>query len=139
MECAERYILSWGNVPNNPSARRDTLSMSNRILRTTLHQKRLSTAVAELWIVVEVERVTPTTELRGRLSGPKCPGSETVQIAYPLRMLPSTGEALVARILIPEPNLWTAETPFVYEGTVELWQDGELHDRAVVVTGFKMG
>ncbi len=112
--------------------------MSNRILRTTLQQKRLSIAEAELWIHVEVEQITAGIELRGRFTGPKCPGIETVQIAYPLRPLPRSDTGISARIIIPEPNLWTVEKPYIYEGTIELWQDGQRCDVANVVAGFKM-
>jgi hypothetical protein len=111
--------------------------MSNRILSTTLEQKRLSNALAELWIHVEVDQFTATTELRGRFTGPKCPELETVQIAYPLRPLSQDDCRLKARIVIPEPNLWTLETPYIYEGNIELWQDGQRCDIAVVIARFK--
>ena len=75
--------------------------MSNRILRTTLQQKRLSIAEAELWIHVEVEQITAGIELRGRFTGPKCPGIETVQIAYPLRPLPRSDTGISAPSLFP--------------------------------------
>jgi hypothetical protein len=40
-------------------------------------------------------------------------------------------------VLIPEPNVWTEATPFVYEGTLELWQDGERQDQAPISVAFK--
>jgi hypothetical protein len=46
---------------------------------------------------------------------------------------------LAAQVLIPEPNLWTEATPFVYDGTVELWQDGQRCDTARVSVGLKLG
>jgi hypothetical protein len=101
--------------------------MSNRIQRTTILHRRVSPMEAELWVVVEVDCVNAGTGLRGRLVGPKCLGTETIQVAYPIRMIPHPAgqpeNAVVGRVVIPEPNLWTRETPFYYEGTVELWQD----------------
>jgi hypothetical protein len=86
-----------------------------------------------------VDVVTPATELRGRLMGPRCPGVSTIEIAYPLRPLSAEGNTLTARVLIPEPNLWTEATPFVYEGPVELWQDGQCCDATRVTVGLKLG
>ena len=91
-------------------------------------------------LVVEQPRVTPTeavvvvragldgppggVEVRGKLVGPRRPGVATVEVAYPLR--PVSGDAPVSlRAVIPEPNLWTPDVPFRYDGTVELWRDGE--------------
>jgi hypothetical protein len=45
--------------------------------------------------------------------------------------------SLAARVLIPEPNLWTDATPFVYEGTLDLWQDGQREDQAPILVTFK--
>jgi hypothetical protein len=116
--------------------------MSNHIRTTSLQLHRLSPAVAEVWAVVELEEVTPTTELRGKLVGPRCPGVSTIEVAYPFRSLarpisqdPNT---LKVQAVIPEPNLWTETTPFIYEGTVELWQQGERQDTARVSIGLKM-
>lgn len=111
--------------------------MSNRIRQTVLEVRRLSAVEAEVWIRAEVETVTPTTELRGRLVGPHCPGTATVSVAYPLRPLAASADALTARIVIPEPNLWTEKMPFVYAGTVELWEEGQCRDRAAVSVGLK--
>ncbi len=99
-----------------------------KILQLTIEQKRLSTAEAELWVVVHIEKRDATAELRGSLVGPRCAKAETVQIAYPLKSIqrPEFGpDALVGRIIIPEPNCWTPEMPFVYEGSVELWHAGK--------------
>jgi hypothetical protein len=114
--------------------------MENRIRRTTVEVRRLSPAEAEVWVVAELVAVTPTTELRGRLVGPRCPGISTVEVPYPLRPPrerdgpPGT---LTVRAVIPEPNLWTPATPFVYEGTLELWQDGERCDVATISAALK--
>src|SRR5262249_62180662 len=102
--------------------------MRNRIRATNVEIRRLSAAEAEVWVIAELEVVNTGTELRVRLVGPHCPGVSTVQVAYPLRPPPRAAESpgsLAVRALIPEPNLWTEETPFFYEGPLELWQDGQ--------------
>ena len=107
--------------------------MSNRILRVQVRDRSLDPAQAELWVVAEAERVTPTTELRGRLMGPRCVYAATVEVAYPLRPLARPPESVTgpaARVVIPEPSLWDPEGPFVYDGTVELWEGGVRCDDA---------
>jgi hypothetical protein len=117
------------------------MTMNNRIRKSTVDVRRLSAAEAEVWVTVEVEELTPGTELRGKLTGPRCPGVTTVEVAYPLRPLRRPAEewanALLVRVLIPEPNLWTEGTPFVYDGRLELWQDGKCVDMAKLVVGLK--
>lgn len=111
----------------------------NQICKTALEVRRLTQCEAEVWVQVDAERLTPTTQLRGKLHGPRCLGVTTVEIAYPL--LPARGtdaNALTARVLIDEPNLWTETTPFVYEGTVELWEEGRCCDTAPLTIGLKM-
>src|SRR5262245_65678426 len=111
--------------------------MSNRIREVKLVQKRLSAAEAELWVVVEPERRTATTEVRGRVVGPRCPGVETIEVAYPLRPLAGgEGGPLTLRLVVPEPNLSTSERPYLYEGPVELWEEGERCDVRPVAAGF---
>ena len=46
--------------------------MSNQILHVRVHDHSLDPAQAELRIAVAAGRVAPTTELRGRLTGPRC-------------------------------------------------------------------
>jgi hypothetical protein len=41
------------------------------------------------------------------------------------------------RVVIPEASLWEPQSPFLYEGPVELWQDGVRCDWAVVRHGFR--
>jgi len=117
--------------------------MTNRIRNTTVQVSRLSPAEAEVLVTVEVDTVTATTELRGKVVGPRCPGAATVEVAYPLRALPSSADEpsnlVAARALIPEPNLWTPVTPFSYEAKVELWQDGSCCDTAFLSVALKLG
>jgi hypothetical protein len=114
--------------------------MNNQIRKTTVEVKRLSAAEAEVWLAAEVNELTPTTELRGKLTGPRCPGVTTVEVAYLLHPLPREDEEanrLTVRVLIPEPNLWTEMTPFVYTGRLELWQDGYCVDVTNLAVGLK--
>jgi len=115
--------------------------MSNRLRQVTAQLYRLSAAEAEVWLLVEAERVTATTEVRGRLVGPRCPGATTIEVAYPLRSFLSHPEgvpALSRRVVIPEPSLWETGQPYVYRAVVELWEDGQLCDRAEFDYGLRM-
>ena len=95
--------------------------MTNRIRRVSIENHSLVPAEAEVRLKVELAHVTPTTEVRGRLMGPRCPYSSTVEIAYPLRPLREpVPQGLACRVLIPEASLWDPVSPFLYEGPVEL-------------------
>ncbi len=114
--------------------------MSNRILHVRVHDHSLDPAQAELWISATAEHVAPTTELRGRLMGPRCAYAATVEVAYPFRLLLRRPEGLAdlaVRAVIPEPSLWEPACPFVYQGTVELWEDGTRRDQVVVNRGLR--
>jgi hypothetical protein len=111
--------------------------MSNRIRHVEVRDHTLSPAQAEVHVLVTAESRTPTTEVRGRLMGPSCPYSSTVEVAYALRSLPGDGEALAGRVVIPEASLWEPESPFLYRGPVELWQDGIRCDRVTVSHGLR--
>src|SRR4051812_29444194 len=107
--------------------------MSNRILAVTLTTHSSAPAQAEVRAQVQVERLTPTTELRGRLMGPRCSFASTIEVAYHFRPVDDT----TLRAVIPEASLWDPVSPFLYEGPVELWQDGVRVDRALVRHGLR--
>jgi hypothetical protein len=114
--------------------------MSNRILQVQVREHSLDPAQAELWIVVSTKQLTPATELRGRLAGPRCLYASTVEVGYPLRPFTRRPEGLAdlaARVVIPEPSLWEPQCPFVYQGIVELWQDGARCDQAPIRRGLR--
>ena len=113
--------------------------MSNRIRNVEVRDRLVSPAQAEVHILVTPEQRTPATEVRGRLMGPSCPYSHTVEVAYALRPLAEAakGEALACRVIIPEPSLWEPQSPFLYRGPVELWQDGARQDRVTVGHGLR--
>jgi hypothetical protein len=114
--------------------------MLNRILQVQVRERSLDPAQAELQITASAEHVTPTTELRGRLAGPRCLYAATVEVGYPLRPFSRRSErieGLTARVVIPEPSLWEPQCPFVYQGTVELWQDGQRCDQVQLRQGLR--
>jgi hypothetical protein len=114
--------------------------MSNRIVTVEVLTHRLEPFEAELWVIVNPEFRTPTTEVRGRFVGPKSAVSSTIEVAYPLRPLPRQPEGLggvLARVVIPEPSLWEPACPFIYDGVVELWEENRRCDLRQV-PGFKL-
>lgn len=116
--------------------------MDNRIRQIKVRNGQLIPAQAEVWITVVPEHYTPTTEVRGRLMGPRCPYSNTVEVAYPLQTPPrghtppGTPE-LTMRVVIPEASLWEPQCPFLYQGPIELWQDGQHCDRITLSHGLR--
>jgi beta-galactosidase/beta-glucuronidase len=100
------------------------MTMSRIIRNVAIKDRLLDPAQAELRIEVELGETAPAVEIVGRLMGPHCLYSNTIQIAYPLRPLAETADERVRsfRVIIPEPSLWEPESPFLYEGPLEAWQ-----------------
>jgi len=99
---------------------------------------------AEAWIGISVypERLTSVTQVRGRLVGPRCPFATTVEVAYPTREqsreYETTGTPkIMLRVIIPEPNLWEPETPFLYQGPLELFQGKEHCDTVQIACSLR--
>jgi hypothetical protein len=118
--------------------------MTNRIRHIRVTNGLLSPTQAEMRISVVPEFHTPTTEVRGRLMGPRCPYASTIEVAYPLRAPPGDRRIvetpeIVLRVIIPEPSFWDTDSPFLYEGPVELWQDGQCCDQRTVCHGLRSG
>src|SRR5438105_4753176 len=114
--------------------------MTNRIRELRLHDQLDDPAEAEAWLSVIPENITPTTEVRGRLVGPRCHYASTVEVAYPVRPFvrrPPGLPGLAARVIIPEASLWEPESPFLYQGPIELWEDGKLCDQVQVRHGLR--
>jgi hypothetical protein len=95
-----------------------------RIRSVIVEPVRVSTAEAELRVVVEWDGPAEGFELRGRLVGPRREGVSTVEVAYPLRPGGTSPAGLILRAIIPEPNLWSPAAPFRYDGRVEVWDVG---------------
>lgn len=114
--------------------------MTNRIRRVEIRQRLVDLTEPEVWVTVEPERVTPTTEVVGRLMGPRCRFSNTVEVAYPLRPFqraPEGLDGLPRRVVIPEASLWEPESPFLYQGPLELWEGGAPSDRTQISIGLR--
>jgi Glycosyl hydrolases family 2 len=115
--------------------------MSNKLGQVTAQVRRLSPVEAEVWLLVEADRIGPTTEVRGRLVGPHCPGTSTIEVAYPLRPFPRQPDGvppLSRRVVIPDPGLWEPDLPYVYRAVAELWEDGQMCDRTEFDVGLRM-
>jgi hypothetical protein len=114
--------------------------MKNRIRGVDIFDHVLNPAQAEIRITVHAKHRAYSTEIRGRLMGPRCPYAATIEVAYPLRPLPhgaGDDSPLERRVLIPEPNLWDPVSPFLYQGPLELWEEGQLCDQRTIRHGLR--
>jgi len=110
--------------------------MTNRILDVVVLNHRLDPVETELRVHVKLENLTPATEIRGKLSGPRCPYATTIEIVYPLREVGRAGH-IELRVVIPEPSWWDPQSPFLYEGAIELLQDGVSCERCAIRHGMR--
>jgi len=101
--------------------------MTNRILSVTLCNHSLVPAESIVHVTVVPERIDSGTEIRGRLMGPRCAFASTIEVAYHLRPLPRQDDPtrITLRAVIPESSFWEPQSPHLYAGPVELWQDGQ--------------
>jgi hypothetical protein len=69
-------------------------------------------------------------KITGRVEGPKCRYSHTLPARIPVRhrgARTSDGRAeLVGEAIVPDPNFWTPELPFLYRATVEVRRGEEV-------------
>ncbi len=134
-------ILTPGREIPSEGFDQSGLPMSNKLRKVSAEVRKLSVAEAEVLILVEAEAVTPTTEVRGRMVGPRCPGMTTIEVPYPLREFAHPPEAvpsLSRRVVIPDPTFWDEKRPYVYRVYVELWQDGQRVDRQEFDCGLRL-
>lgn len=110
--------------------------MSNRILDIVVVNHRLDPVETELRVHIKLEHLTSATEIRGKLSGPRCPYASTIEIAYPLREV-DRADHLELRVVIPEPSWWDPQSPFLYEGTIELFENGVSCERRTMRHGIR--
>jgi hypothetical protein len=110
--------------------------MKNRILDVVIVDHRLDPVETELRVYVKLEQLTSAVEIRGKLAGPRCPYASTIEIAYPLREVERT-DHIELRVVIPEPSWWDPESPFLYEGTIELAEDGVFCERRAIRHGIR--
>jgi hypothetical protein len=110
--------------------------------RVRVEVRSLDPARAEVWVSAnagpESSRGRAVLALDGKIRGPRCRYSQTVEVVYPLREVP-TGHPceLLGRVVIPEPNLWDVQSPFMYGGTVQLLADGQPGDSRAVAFGLR--
>jgi hypothetical protein len=92
-----------------------------------------------LALSVAVDQPRAGAEIRGRLMGPTCLYSTTVEIAYPLRPARFENDFLPAHstVAIPEPSWWDPLSPFLYAGPIELWEEGQKVEQIRVQTGLR--
>jgi beta-galactosidase/beta-glucuronidase len=89
---------------------------------------RATSAVAEFLVHVELDGPVEEYAVTGHSVGPQCPVASTIEVSYPLTEM-ERGETRVSlRCVIPEPNLWTQETPFTYAVRVDLKARGVVMD-----------
>jgi len=92
---------------------------------------------AEVTFSLPLDQPLEGAELRGRLHGPRCPYTETIEIAYPLKPIQGEAGLLRSRVVIPEASLWEPSTPFLYQGQVELWHGGRMLESVRVAHGLR--
>jgi hypothetical protein len=112
-------------------------TLSNRILSVTLRDASLVPAEAVVHVTVVSERLDAGTEVRGRLMGPRCRFASTIEVAYHLRKLSSSSDSVTLRAVIPEASFWDPQSPHLYGGPIELWQDGQRVETITVRHGLR--
>src|SRR5262245_54959769 len=102
--------------------------LPERVTPTTAVRSKLvgprSAYARTLEVAYPLALLLPSPPLRGRGVGGEGTADATPS---PHPLSPSEGgeglsrPALTCRVVIPEPSFWDPETPFLYEGLVELW------------------
>lgn len=110
--------------------------MVNRILDLVVVNHRLDPVATELRVYVKLADITPATQIRGQFLGPRCAYASTIEIAYPLKEV-SRGDYLEFQARIPEPSWWDPESPFLYKGVLQLWQEDAMCDHAAIHHGIR--
>lgn len=103
-------------------------------------QRVLDPTKADLQLRVQLDASAAGMELRGRLIGPRCCYSSTIEVAYSLLTIAVDAEdssIVCGRIIIPEPSLWDPESPFLYFGRLEIWEGGQRCDHLDFTLGLR--
>ena len=111
--------------------------MTSKIQKLDLRVTLKDPTEPEVWVGVAT---SSPTDVHGRLMGPRCRYSSTVEVAYPLRPTSRPLEGLagiVRRAVIPEASQWEPTHPFLYEGPVELWEGDQLVEGRWVRCGIR--
>jgi hypothetical protein len=91
-----------------------------KIVSVSVELRRADISVAQFLIRVELDGNVEGCEVKGSVIGPRCPGITTVEIAYPLVLIETRDKFAILKGVIPEPNLWSPESPFQYEVNVSI-------------------
>ncbi len=92
--------------------------MAQNPIKLALRQQRLDPTEAEVWVSVIKDPGQSISDMDGRFVGPRCRYASTVEVAYPLRPVPHLADdpgSITKRVVIPEPSMWTPQSPFLYE------------------------
>ena len=111
--------------------------MTVRIEGFVVEQTRITSAETVLTVTARLSGPAAGLELRGRLTGPFCEGQQTIAVAYPFQPMGSEESSVTARVVVPEPNVWTPAAPFRYDGIAELVAAGAVVDRRTFVVHLK--
>jgi hypothetical protein len=109
------------------------------VLATRVTTHRFDPAESVLQVTFHLAPgLAPTCTVTGRLQGPFHRFADSVQIAYKPRPV-SVGDPdrVVVQFVVPEPNLWSPATPYLYKGTLTLQQDDRLIATCMVSTGLR--
>ncbi len=107
-----------------------------KVLNWRIELVRVDSAMAEFLVRLELEG--DAERVRGTAVGPRCAGVSTVEVAYPLVLVEKDQTSATLRGVIPEPNLWAPEQPFVYVVSVEVAGGGGSDERRANL-GLKQG
>ncbi|MBA4190182.1 MAG: hypothetical protein C0467_19530 [Planctomycetaceae bacterium] len=114
-------------VPLLQLRRRDA-GAAVKIVSTTIEPCRGSQASVEFVIRVTLDGTASSCKVSGRVIGPQATGFTTVEVAYALVSVEASDNTVSLKCVIPEPTLWTRESPFGYTWSVEVRVNGELTD-----------
>ncbi len=84
----------------------------NRLKEIDAYKCTVSSAEVDIWFKVGVQRVTPGTEVRGRIVGPRSLFTQAPGVVSPLRSVRHMeGEqaALITRTAFPNPGFWAPQ------------------------------
>lgn len=112
--------------------------MTARMSDVTIRPTRLTPTEAVLAVELHTTMLTPTMELRGRLMGPNCLYSTTIEVAHPIRMTEKKSghpATIRGKLVIPEPAWWDPQSPFLYHGPIEFWE----HEHKIDETRVRIG
>jgi hypothetical protein len=106
--------------------------MNNQMKYVFVKNVQVTPVQAEIEVTVYPGKLDAGTEIRGRLVGPTCISTSTVEVPYPLRESSRETEPtplIAMQAVIPEPCLWDQQSPFLYHVILELLQNGKLCDQ----------